>query len=57
MMTQSNKYISLRKKNDYSKYMISVTIMMTQSPESEMTPLNIISMNMMIYISEQYVVS
>ena len=33
--------------------MISVTIIMTQSPESEMTPLNIISMNMMIYISEQ----
>ena len=37
--------------------MMSVTIMVTQSPESEMTPLNIISMNMMIYISEQYVVS
>ena len=33
--------------------MMSVTIMVTQSPESEMTPLNIISMNMMIYISEQ----
>ena len=33
--------------------MTSVTIMMTQSPESEMIPLNIIFMNMMIYISEQ----